>query len=116
MLTVAFVASAVSGVAKGIQWLSNINMVLALFLALFVFVAGPTILILNLLPTSIGSYVGDLPQLVGRTEATGGDGVATGCATGRSSTGPGGSPGRRSSACSSRGSAGAAPSGSSSAV
>ena len=29
VLTVAFVASAVSGVAKGIQWLSNINMVLA---------------------------------------------------------------------------------------
>ncbi|MGW2328716.1 BCCT family transporter [Streptomyces sp. NPDC001700] len=77
VLTVAFIASAVSGVAKGIQWLSNINMVLALFLAVFVFVAGPTIIILDLLPTSIGSYVGDLPQLVGRTEATGGDTVAT---------------------------------------
>ncbi|WP_446461109.1 BCCT family transporter [Streptomyces sp. BRA346] len=77
VLTVAFIASAVSGVAKGIQWLSNINMVLALFLAVFVFVAGPTIIILDLLPTSIGSYIGDLPQLVGRTEATGGDTVAT---------------------------------------
>ena len=43
-----------SGVAKGIQWLSNINMVLAVVLAAFVFVAGPTILILNLLPTTIG--------------------------------------------------------------
>ena len=30
ILTVVFVASAVSGVAKGIQWLSNINMVLAI--------------------------------------------------------------------------------------
>ncbi len=29
VLTAAFVLSAVSGVAKGIQWLSNINMVLA---------------------------------------------------------------------------------------
>ncbi|MCQ8192950.1 BCCT family transporter [Streptomyces rugosispiralis] len=76
VLTAAFIASAVSGVAKGIQWLSNINMVLALFLAVFVFVAGPTIIILDLLPTSIGSYVGDLPQLVGRTEATGGKSVA----------------------------------------
>ncbi|MGP3953618.1 BCCT family transporter [Streptomyces sp. 7N604] len=76
VLTVAFVASAVSGVAKGIQWLSNINMVLALILAAFVFVAGPTILILDLLPTSIGSYVGDLPQLAGRTEASSGKGVA----------------------------------------
>ncbi|MFF2961481.1 BCCT family transporter [Streptomyces sp. NPDC057963] len=35
-LTVAFVASAVSGVEKGIQWLSNTNMVLALILAVFV--------------------------------------------------------------------------------
>ncbi len=33
VLTVAFIPSAVSGVAKGIQWLSNINMVLAVALA-----------------------------------------------------------------------------------
>ncbi|KAA0940076.1 MULTISPECIES: BCCT family transporter [Streptomyces] len=76
VLTVAFVASAVSGVEKGIQWLSNINMVLALALALFVFVAGPTIIVLDLLPTSIFSYLGDLTQLAGRTEASGGKGVA----------------------------------------
>ncbi|GGZ33915.1 BCCT family transporter [Streptomyces inusitatus] len=76
VLTVAFVVSAVSGVEKGIQWLSNTNMVLALVLALFVFVAGPTIIVLDLLPTSIASYFGELPQLAGRTEATGGEGVA----------------------------------------
>ncbi|WP_231633362.1 BCCT family transporter, partial [Streptomyces clavuligerus] len=76
VLTVAFVLSAVSGVEKGIQWLSNTNMVLALLLALFVFVAGPTILVLDLLPTSIAAYFGELPQLAGRTEATGGEGVA----------------------------------------
>ncbi|MEV3853621.1 BCCT family transporter [Streptomyces sp. NPDC050095] len=76
VLTVAFVASAVSGVEKGIQWLSNINMVLALILAVFVFIAGPTIIVLDLLPTSIGAYLGDLPQLIGRTEASSGKGVA----------------------------------------
>jgi choline/carnitine/betaine transport len=76
VLTVAFVASAVSGVAKGIQWLSNINMVLAGILALFVFVAGPTILILNLLPTAIGDYFGNLAQMAARTAATGGDATA----------------------------------------
>ncbi|GHJ93969.1 BCCT family transporter [Streptomyces sp. NE5-10] len=75
VLTVAFVLSAVSGVEKGIQWLSNINMVLALLLAVFVFVAGPTIIVLDLLPTSIAAYVGDLPQLAGRTEATSGDDI-----------------------------------------
>ncbi|MFC7363191.1 BCCT family transporter [Nocardioides astragali] len=71
VLTAAFVLSAVSGVAKGIQWLSNINMVLALALALFVFVVGPTVFILNLVPTSIGSYVGDLPMMAARTAAEG---------------------------------------------
>ncbi|MEU9804053.1 BCCT family transporter [Streptomyces sp. NPDC051000] len=77
VLTVAFVASAVSGVERGIQWLSNINMVLALVLAAFVFIAGPTIIVLDLLPTSLGAYLGDLPQLIGRTEATGGGDVAS---------------------------------------
>jgi choline/carnitine/betaine transport len=71
VLTVAFVASAVSGVAKGIQWLSNINMVLAVTLAAFVFIAGPTIFILNLVPTSLGSFVGDLPMMAARTGAEG---------------------------------------------
>ena len=52
VLTIAFVCSAVTGIANGIQWLSNINMVLAGVLALVVFVAGPTILILNLIPTA----------------------------------------------------------------
>ncbi|MGC9376455.1 BCCT family transporter [Streptomyces sp. MH13] len=76
VLTVAFVASAVSGVEKGIQWLSNTNMVLALLLVVFVFAAGPTILILDLLPTSVFAYLGDLPEMAGRTEISGGEGVA----------------------------------------
>ncbi|WP_172639492.1 BCCT family transporter [Streptomyces tailanensis] len=99
VLTVAFVASAVSGIAKGIQWLSNINMVLAVSLAVFVFLVGPTwlsninmvlavslavfvflvgptIFILDLLPTSIGAFFGDLAQMAGRTEASSGEGVA----------------------------------------
>ncbi len=76
VLTVAFVASAISGVEKGVQWLSNINMVLALLLVVFVFIAGPTVIVLDLLPTSIGAYLGDLPQLVGRTEASSGKGVS----------------------------------------
>jgi choline-glycine betaine transporter len=71
VLTAAFILSAVSGVAKGIQWLSNINMVLAIALALFVFVVGPTVFILNLVPTSIGSYVQDVAMMSARTGAEG---------------------------------------------
>ena len=73
VLTLAFVLSAVSGVARGIQWLSNINMVLAITLALFVFVLGPTVFILNLLPTSLGSYFQDLAMMSARTGAEGAD-------------------------------------------
>ncbi|MCT2583379.1 BCCT family transporter [Actinophytocola gossypii] len=73
VLTMAFVASAVSGVAKGIQWLSNINMVLAAVLAVFVLVVGPTVLMLNLLPGAIGDYVREFAEMSGRTGVTGGE-------------------------------------------
>ncbi|WP_099038893.1 BCCT family transporter [Mycobacterium neglectum] len=71
VLTIAFVLSAVSGIARGIQWLSNINMVLALVLALFVFVVGPTVFILNLMPTAMASYLGDIAMMSARTGAEG---------------------------------------------
>jgi len=77
VLTAAFVASAVSGVAKGIQWLSNINMVLAVVLAAFLFVVGPTVFILNLVPTALGDYVRELADMAGRTAASGGDATET---------------------------------------
>ncbi|GAF42693.1 BCCT family transporter [Rhodococcus wratislaviensis] len=77
LLTFAFVGSAVSGVARGIHWLSNINMVLAVILALFVFVLGPTVLILNLLPTAIADYAAQLATMSGRTAASSGDGTAS---------------------------------------
>ena len=73
VLTVCFILSAVSGVAKGIQWLSNINMVLAVGLAVFVFVVGPTVFVLDLVPTAVGSYFQDLAMMSARTDAAGGD-------------------------------------------
>ncbi|QUH02199.1 BCCT family transporter [Saccharopolyspora erythraea] len=72
VLTVAFIASAVSGVAKGIQWLSNINMVLAAVLAVFLLAVGPTVFILDLVPSAIGNYFRDAGEMTARTGATGG--------------------------------------------
>ncbi|RNE64160.1 BCCT family transporter [Cryobacterium tepidiphilum] len=60
VLTVGVVFSAASGVSKGIKWLSNTNMVLSALLVVFVFVVGPTVFILNLLPSSIGAYLTDI--------------------------------------------------------
>jgi glycine betaine transporter len=57
VLTLAFVLSAVSGVHKGIQWLSNINMLLAIALVLFLLVVGPTVFQLETLVESIGGYL-----------------------------------------------------------
>ena len=72
-LTIAFILSAVSGIARGIQWLSNVNMVLALVLAVFVFIAGPTLFMLNFLPTAIGDSIADLPTMASRTGIAGGE-------------------------------------------
>ena len=76
VLTMFFIASAASGIARGIQWLSNINMVLAAVLALFVFVLGPTVFMLDLIPTAVGSYLDSLAEMAARTEASGGEPMA----------------------------------------
>lgn len=72
VLTIGIVLSAASGVSKGIKWLSNTNMVVAFLLVLFVFVLGPTVFILNMLPASIGAYMGQLVDMSFTTAAFGG--------------------------------------------
>jgi glycine betaine transporter len=68
VLTLLFVVSAVSGVERGVQWLSNFNMVLAVLLALFLLVVGPTVFIFGTLTTATGDYFGGL---IGRSFQTG---------------------------------------------
>ncbi len=75
VLTLAFILSALSGVGKGIQYLSNGNMVLAAILAIFVFVVGPTVSILNMIPTSLGAYFSSFFEMTSRT-AVSADGTA----------------------------------------
>ena len=67
VLTLAFLLSAMSGVSKGIQWLSNTTMVVAAILAIFVFVFGPTVAQLNMLPTAVGSYLQNFFEMAART-------------------------------------------------
>lgn len=71
VLTACFIASAVSGVSKGIRALSNINAVAALILAFFVFFVGPTLLILNVIPSVAVQFLGDLPGMVSRSASQG---------------------------------------------
>ncbi|MGW1994691.1 BCCT family transporter [Embleya sp. NPDC001921] len=72
-LTAAFVVSAFSGIHRGVKWLSTANVLLALVLMLFVFVVGPTVYVLGVLPASVGSYLNDLLTLATRTGTFGGD-------------------------------------------
>ncbi|SFA97776.1 choline/carnitine/betaine transport [Amycolatopsis marina] len=59
LVTLAII-SAISGVSRGIKWLSNTNMVLAALLLLFVLIVGPTVFIFDLIPASIGAYLSNL--------------------------------------------------------
>ncbi|MEV6523865.1 BCCT family transporter [Longispora sp. NPDC051575] len=68
-LTAAFVVSAFSGIHRGVKWMSTANVALAVLLALFVFVVGPTVYILDVLPAAVGSYLTDLVRMSTRTGA-----------------------------------------------
>lgn len=57
VLGCAFIISAVSGVARGVRYLSNFNITLTLGLIAFVFLVGPTLLLLNLIPSGIVVYI-----------------------------------------------------------
>lgn len=59
--------SVVSGVHKGLKWLSNTNMSIAALLALVVFLVGPTIFLLKAFPQNVGSYLGQLPTTMWQT-------------------------------------------------
>lgn len=62
LVTMAFMASAVSGLDKGIKFLSNLNVSVAGILMLAVLMVGPTINILDTLIEGIGDYVQFLPS------------------------------------------------------
>ncbi|AGX06674.1 MULTISPECIES: BCCT family transporter [Bacillus] len=57
VLTALFLLSSTTGLDKGIKYLSNLNLSLALIIMLFVFIAGPTVFILNTFTQGIGDYI-----------------------------------------------------------
>jgi choline/carnitine/betaine transport len=69
VMTVLFILSAISGVGKGVQFLSNVNMVVAVLLLLFLAAVGPTVFIMNTLVASIGEYLRELVPMSFRTAA-----------------------------------------------
>lgn len=57
VITVLFIVSATTGISKGIKYLSNINMSLAVILFFAMLILGPTLFLLNMFTTTLGSYV-----------------------------------------------------------
>lgn len=57
VITVLFIVSATTGISKGIKYLSNINMSLAVILFFALLILGPTLFLLNMFTTTLGSYV-----------------------------------------------------------
>ncbi|MFL4474321.1 BCCT family transporter [Paeniglutamicibacter sp. MACA_103] len=63
IITVLFTLSALSGVDRGIKYISQVTMALSAGLALFVLLMGPTSFIGNIFFRSIGQYVSDFFQV-----------------------------------------------------
>ena len=60
VITVLYLLSAGTGLEKGIKILSNVNVVVAIGLLVFVFVAGPKLFSLKLFVDTIGKYLNEL--------------------------------------------------------
>lgn len=73
LLTALFIISAVTGVKKGIRFLSNVNMLLVIVLAAFVLVTGPTVFLLDLMPSGFADFLGRVPELFSVFPSQGGD-------------------------------------------
>ncbi|WP_308341086.1 BCCT family transporter [Streptomyces sp. JJ36] len=72
-ITAIATLSVVSGIGKGIKWLSNINMGLAAAIMLFVMLLGPTLFIFNGLVQDVGNYLQSILRLSFDTGASQGD-------------------------------------------
>ena len=62
VITGAALISVLAGMDKGVKRLSVLNMVLATSLMAFVFIAGPTVFILNAFMENTGSYLGNIVE------------------------------------------------------
>ncbi|WP_318152285.1 BCCT family transporter [Nocardioides hwasunensis] len=72
-ITAIAIVSVVSGIDKGIKWLSNINMGMAAVFLLVVAVVGPTVFILGDFVQQLGSYLRNFFDLSFRTMTFQGD-------------------------------------------
>lgn len=73
MLVVTFIISSVTGVMKGIRFLSNTNLYIFIGFAIFVLVFGPTSFIFNFGVEGVGNFLQSFFSSILRTNAISGD-------------------------------------------
>ncbi len=71
VITIAAVASTITGIDRGIKNLSRLNILLSIGLLLLVFVLGPTLFVLNLFTHSTGEYLQNIFQMSFGLDAAG---------------------------------------------
>lgn len=70
VITALFTLSAISGIGRGIKILSNLNLILAFALLIFMLVVGPGLFAVNLIITTVGSYLQNFLSMSLATEPT----------------------------------------------
>lgn len=63
IITVMFLISATTGISKGIRYLSNVNMSIATLLFIALLILGPTLFLMNMFTSTLGSYLQNLPVM-----------------------------------------------------
>lgn len=63
IVTVLYMTSAMTGLNKGIKYLSNLNVILAILLMVCLLFLGPTNFIMQFFTSTFGSYIQDLPSM-----------------------------------------------------
>jgi len=69
VVTVAAMASALAGMNKGVKRLSELNLLMTIFLVLFVLLLGPTTFLLSAFSEGIGNYINQFADLSFKTFA-----------------------------------------------
>ena len=96
IISVIYIGTAVAGIEKGIKVIGDINLYLVFIVMIACFLVGPKVDILNNIVGGVGGYINNF---FSDSLMISGYGDNSWHLPGASSTGPGGSPGRPSSAC-----------------
>lgn len=63
VVTIMFLLSAGTGLKRGIKYLSNVNLILAVILLIVFLILAPTKFVLELFTTTLGDYIQNLPSM-----------------------------------------------------